>query len=276
MHGVEEMRSLSRIIKGNLLQIDEPRLIDWGDIITKPEQEQLDDAKLAWSNETQSSKDVEQEAARIWQETEQMIIDLMEKARREANEILNSAREEAELTRTLAQEEAQQLREKGFQEGYQEGVASAHQAMEAEKLKTSQQCQQMLEEARNIKMNMFRTCEADMLRVCLAVAKRIIASEVTTNPNVVSSILQEALSYIDQPDNLTLYVSQKDLETVLELMQTNGLSDNGNKISIDVQVDNRISPGGLRLDSEVGTVDARLETRLANVEKAFQDVLQDE
>jgi flagellar assembly protein FliH len=59
-------------------------------------------------------------------------------------------------------------------------------------------------------------------------------------------------------------------------MQTNGLSDNGNKISIDVQVDNRISPGGLRLDSEVGTVDARLETRLANVEKAFQDVLQDE
>ena len=66
----------------------------------------------------------------------------------------------------------------------------------------------------------------------------------TTNPNVVSSILQEALSYIDQPDNLTLYVSQKDLETVLELMQTNGLSDNGNKISIDVQVDNRISPGG--------------------------------
>ena len=28
----------------------------------------------------------------------------------------------------------------------------------------------------------------------------------------------------------------------------------------------------MRLDSEIGTVDARLETRLANVEKAFQEV----
>jgi len=37
-----------------------------------------------------------------------------------------------------------------------------------------------------------------------------------------------------------------------------------------------MSPGGVRLDSEIGTVDARLETRLANVEKAFQEVFLDE
>lgn len=270
------MKLLSRIIKGNHLQVYEPRLIDWGDIIASPEQEELADAQITWQNDIGSIKDVEEEAARILQETEQMIVDLLQKARNEAREILNSAREEAELTRNLAQDEAQQLRKKAFQEGYQEGVASARQDMQADMSKTLQECEQMLEEARNTKMNMFRSCEADMLRVCMAVAKRIIASEVTTNPNVVYSILQEALSYIDQPDNLTLYVNQRDLETVLELMQTNSLSDIGNKAALDVQVDNRISPGGLRLDSEVGTVDARMETRLANVEKAFQEVLQDE
>lgn len=272
----EEMRSLSRIIKGSHLQVYEPRLIDWGDMIPVPEQNEPANAQITRQDDIGSIKDVEEEAASILQETEQMIVDLLQKARNEAHDILNSAREEAELTRSLAQDEAQQLREKAFQEGYQEGVASAREAMQADILKTSQECQQMLEEARKTKLDMFRTSEADMLKVSLAVAKRIIASEVTTNPNVVYSILQEALSYIDQPDNLTLYVNQKDLETVLELMQTNSLSDISNKATLDVQVDNRISPGGLRLDSEVGTVDAQLETRLANVEKAFQEVLQDE
>ncbi len=59
-------------------------------------------------------------------------------------------------------------------------------------------------------------------------------------------------------------------------MQSNNLSDIGNKVALDVKVDNRVSPGGVRLDSEIGTVDARMETRLANVEKAFQEVLLDE
>ena len=271
------MRSLSKIIKGDHLQVYEPRLLELSDILTRQETEepaldQIDEQ----SDITGSIMDVEDEAARILQETEQMMLDLMKKSRNEAHDILDGAREEAELTRSKAQEEAQQLREKAFQEGYQEGVEAARQAMQAEMSATTQQCQQMLDEARNTKMTMFRSSEADMLRVCLAVAKRVVAAEVTTNPEVVCSILEEALSYIDQPDNLTLYVNQKDLETILELMQTNNLSDMGNKVALEVQVDNRISPGGVRLDSEIGTVDARLETRLANVEKAFQEVLLDE
>jgi len=270
------MRSLSKIIKGDHLQVSEPRLLELSEILPSLEQEEIKPASIEWPEDTDSVMDVQDEAARIMQETEQMMVDLLQKARNEAHDILDSAREEAEITRRKAQEEAQQLREIAFQEGYQEGVTSAQQAMQAELSATTQQCQQMLDEARTTKMNMFRSSEADMLRVCLAVAKRVVAAEVTTNPKVVCSILEEALSYIDQPDNLTLSVNQKDLETVLELMQSSNLSDIGNKVALDVQVDNRMSPGGVRLDSEIGTVDARLETRLANVEKAFQEVFLDE
>lgn len=270
---------MSKIIKGDHLQVFEPRLIELGDIVARQSMEDLEnmaEADAAQQDYTDPVKEVEQEVARILQETEQMVVDLLQKARDEAHEILNNAREEAELTRSKAQDEAQQLREKAFQEGYQEGIESARQAMQAEIDNTHQQCQQMLEEARHTKLAMFQSSEADMLRLCMAVAKRVVAAEVTTNPQVVCSILQEALSYIDQPENLTLYVNQKDLETILELMQTNNLSDIGNKASLSVHADNRISPGGLRLDSEAGTVDAQLETRLANVEVAFQEVLSDD
>ena len=270
------MKSLSKIIKGDYLQVFEPRLLELGDILTSQEQEEMDQDSIDWQNDTEPIMDVQDEAARILQETEQMMVDLLQKSRNEAHNILDSAREEAELTCVKALEEAQQLRETALQEGYQEGIESARQAMQAEMSATTQQCQQMLDEARNTKLTMFRTSEADMLKICLAIAKRVVAAEVTTNPEVVCSILEEALSYIDQPDNLTLYVNQKDLETVLELRQNYNLSDIGNKVALDVQVDNRVSPGGVRLDSEIGTVDARMETRLANVEKAFQEVLLDE
>ena len=268
---------MSKIIKGDHLQVYEPRLLELSKILTSQEKEESSQEQIDGQNVTNNSiMDLEKEAARIFQETEQMMVDLLQKSRNEAHDILDSAREEAELTRSKAQEEAQHLRETAFQEGYQAGVESARQAMQAEMTKTTQQCQQLLDEARHTKMAMFRSSEADMLRVCLAVAKRVVAAEVTTNSEVVCSILEEALSYIDQLDNLTLYVNQKDLETVLELMQINNLSDMGNKVTLDVQVDNRISPGGVRLDSEIGAVDARMETRLANVEKAFQEVLLDE
>lgn len=268
---------MSRVIKGDYLRVFEPRLIDLGEIIAhQKNEESIAETPVIRQEEVASLEQVEQEAARILQETEQMVMELLERARNQAREILDEAREEADLTLSKAREEAQQLREKSYQEGYQEGLETARQAMQAELDQTHQQCQQMLEEARNTKLAMFRSSEADMIKLCLAVAKRVVAAEVSTNQQVVSAILQEALSYIDQPENLTLYVNQKDLETILELMQTHNFSDIGNKANFQVQADNRISPGGLRLESDSGTVDARLETRLANVEKAFQEVLLDE
>ncbi len=262
---------MSRVIKGNYYKIFEPRLIEVGNIVAHQKDEPEQDSQVD-EGDSVSLEQVEQEAARILQETENMVMDLLQKARNEAHEILENAREEAELILHKAMEEAQQLKEKAFQEG----LESAQQSMQEAINTTKQQCQQMLEEARNTKLAMFHSSEGDMIRLCLAVAKRVIAAEVATSPQVIASILQEALSYIDQPDNITLYVNQKDLETVLELMQTQNFSDIGSKANFQVQADNRISPGGLILESESGTVDAQLETRLANVEKAFQEVLADE
>lgn len=269
------MKSLSRIIKGNELQIFEPRLVQLGDIVEMKNNKQapIDDA---YEQGSETVQEIEEETARILAETEQMIIDLLQKARTEAREILETAEDEADLIRTRVRDETINIREKAFQEGYEEGIRAAREAMEAERLQASQQSQQLLEEAHATKLKMFHSCEADMLKLSLAVAKRVIAAELVSNDQVVAGILQEALAYVDKPENITLYVNQQDVEKVLELMENNTLSDMGNKANIDVQIDNRISPGGIRLDSEAGSVDARLETRIANVQRAFQEVLLDE
>ncbi len=60
-------------------------------------------------------------------------------------------------------------------------------------------------------------------------------------------------------------------------MQSESFNDIGNNgISIEVVGDKRIQAGGCTLESDAGSVDARLSTRIAGVEKTIQDVAPDE
>ncbi|NLT21001.1 MAG: hypothetical protein GXY16_08395 [Syntrophomonadaceae bacterium] len=127
-----------------------------------------------------------------------------------------------------------------------------------------------------MKMAMFESSESDMVRLSLAIAKRVIATELKTNPDIVANILSEALTYLDQPDNLTLYLNPDDIETVLDALENTNVFNGKNNLHTEVQPDNRISPRGLRIESDSGSVDARMETRITNIENAIQDVLTDE
>ena len=83
------MRSLSKIIKGDHLQVSEPRLLELSEILPSLEQEEIKPASIEWPEDTDSVMDVQDEAARIMQETEQMMVDLLQKARNEAHDILD-------------------------------------------------------------------------------------------------------------------------------------------------------------------------------------------
>lgn len=269
------MRSLSRVIKGTDLQISSPRLIQLADIVELKRQQEVEFKHLDLTD-NQAVQEIRDETERIIAETEQMVMDLLNRARTESHEILGAASDEADLVRSRALEDAAELKKQAYQEGYEEGLKQAADAMQEQQQQAAQEVQALLHEARETKRRMFKSCEADMLKLSLAVAKRVISTELAANPQIVAGILQEALAYVDQPENVTLYVNQQDVEQVLMLMETNILSDIGSNEVIEVQVDNRITPGGLRLESEAGSVDARLETRVSNVERAFQDVLLDE
>lgn len=269
------MKLLSRVIKGTDLQMASPRLIQLADIVELKRQQEVEFKRLDLTN-NQAVQEIRDETERIIAETEQMVIDLLNRARSESYEILGTASDEADLLRSRALEEAAELKKQAYQEGYEEGLKQAAEAMQEQQQQTAQEVQALLDEAQETKRRMFKSCEADMLKLCLAVAKRVISIELATNPQIVAGILQEALAYVDQPENVTLYVNQQDVEQVLMLMENKKLSDIGSKEALEVQADNRITPSGLRLESEAGSVDARIETRISNVERAFQDVLMDE
>jgi len=243
------------------------------ELIFEPDDNSLSLLKL----EEQELERVKSESNSILAETEQMVMELLQKARNESQDIISNAREEAELIRLQADEEAAQIREKTEKEAYKEGLRRAHQEIEADRQMAMQQSHELLEEARKTKINMFNSCETDMVRLVIAVVKKIIAVELQTNPAIIVNVLQEAINYLDTPENITVYVNPRDVDNILEVMNNGNLTDIGtNSINIDLKGDERVGVGGCLLESDAGSVDAQLETRTTSVLNAIQEVAANE
>ncbi|MDD4625663.1 MAG: FliH/SctL family protein [Syntrophomonas sp.] len=280
---------MSKVIKGSDLFLFQPKVIDLTSIYEL--KKQVESENLVVQEEMSQEElldneiilkqveleELKQESKRIVNETEKTVIQLLDKVREESRSIIAEAREEAEVIRQQAVEEAHELRVHKQKEGYEVGLKKAQEEIEADRLLALQESQRILEEARQNKVQIMKSSEADMVRLVMAVAKKIIGGELETNPQVIINILREGLNYLDNPKNITVYVNPREVEKIFEVMQSESFNDIGsNEIPFKVSPDKRVEAGGCTLESDAGSVDARLETRIASVEKAIQEVASDE
>jgi len=261
---------LSKIIKGADLLSTKPRIIEAFYTCE------------SFNNGTQADygKDelerLKKESEKILIDTEQMAAKLIEKAKEEAKAIITNAREEAEVIRSQAYEDAEKIRQKAKDEGYSDGIKQAREEIESERQSALQESRDILEEARQTKLAMMRSSETDIVNLAVAIAKKVIATELSINPEIIVNVLREALNFLDHPENITVYVNPQDLEKLLEAVKTGDFSEvRSNDINMGIRADKRISSGGCMVESEAGSVDARLESRMANVEKAVKEVAAD-
>jgi len=274
---------LSKVIKNEQAILTPPIVIDTvelNQIENKMENSVIhnkDDHNNTLKIEKQEVEKIKQESQKILKETEQMVMELLQKARDEARDIITNAREEAEVIKMQAGEEAVAIRETAHKESYEEGLRQAQKEIEGDRQAAIQQSQALLEEARQSKLKVFRSYEADMVRLVMAMVKKVIAGELKTNPDIIINILQEAIDFLDRPENITVYVNPQEVENILEVMDKGYLTDIGsNNINMDIKADERISRGGCLLESDAGSVDAQLETRIASVNNAIQEVVADD
>lgn len=266
---------MSRVIKKPQLLFSQPRIIN-GPVYEEIEPGEKETDNL-YKQEKEELEKVKGETKKILGETEQMVMELLQKARDEARTIINSAHEEADLIKIQVYEEAGQIRKEAEAKGYNEGIERAEQEMAELKQRSREESNQIIAEARTIKMDMFETSEQDMVCLAMAIARKVVAEEISINPDVILNVLKEAVAHIDQPGNLTLYVNPTEINKVLELIKLEKFSDIGNKdAAVEVLADSRISPGGCIVESEAGSVDSRIETRIEGIEKAIQEVSPDE
>ncbi|HOV27375.1 MAG TPA: FliH/SctL family protein [Pseudobacteroides sp.] len=197
---------------------------------------------------------------------------ILQSARDEADLIIKEANYEAERIINEIQNEAienanaiiQEARQKGFEEGYNEVKKQYEDLLvEAESIK---------EHARVEYKEVLESIESDAVNIVLDITRKVLGMEISTNKEVILSLIKQAFEKCSSKENVVLKVSNEDYEYVCAnkdviMGQVEGIGE------LDIKKDSSLKAGGCIVETPYGTIDAGMETKFKKIENAFRDVI---
>lgn len=172
-------------------------------------------------------------------------------AQAEAARILEEVKELAAEIRRRALGEAEDIKAAAYAQGTENALT---------------EFERNLIESREIREGVWRETEKDLLRLAVRLAERIVGREIEKDDKTVIEIISTALQNARQQEKLTVRVNPRDLLTVERQAER---FSSGRIQFIDFVADPRVESSGCLIESEVGTIDARLETQLRVLERAL-------
>lgn len=176
-------------------------------------------------------------------------------AREEARNIIQKARDEAEIIRKRAErvlieavEEKKQEKLRGFEEGRQEGLS---------------ELTERIVQAEAERERILASQESELIQMVMEIAQKIVSREL--EKGAIFDMVREA---VDKAvgDRVVVKVHPTDKKR-LEEKDLRSFVDSARVLKI--QEDATITPGGCLVETELGTVDARLETQWFAIRKAL-------
>lgn len=158
--------------------------------------------------------------------------------------------------------------EAAYARGRQEVLESAENNLET----AAQAFAAAAEEISRVRESVARNSGKDMLRLVMAISEQVIRREMTADPKVVLSIIENALQSSVRTDQYRVRINPADLETVTEHKPLFLASISGLK-NLSIETDPEISPGGCRVDSDLGDVDATIETQLETIRQSLNEAI---
>jgi len=130
------------------------------------------------------------------------------------------------------------------------------------------------EEISRLRESLARNNSQDMLRLVLAISEQVVRREITVDPDIVLTTIENALQSSVRADHYRVLINPADLEIVTKQKPLFLASISGLK-NLSIETDASISPGGCRVDSELGNVDATIETQLNAIRQALNEAITD-
>lgn len=235
----------------------------------------------------QESKDTDQKSKLIYDALKK---EVMEKTKNEVAAIKNAAQieidrmkkeaaKEIELMKTEGQKKVEESikegyakgfsngQEEGFKKGYQDGFESGKKESFQKLLDFFGILDKAAKEISNFKENVMRESENEIAKLSLSIAKKVINRELLLDPSVVISVIRDALSKIYYKKKFIVYVNPLDLELVKK-EQEKVTSVLENFESFIIKPSSQVEPGGCIVETESGTLDARLESKYEKVKES--------
>jgi flagellar assembly protein FliH len=164
----------------------------------------------------------------------------------------------------LRQAELAQVRKAAFDEG----AKKAREDASTEIKNVDDRLARTLRDLVVLKRRMRNEAESDVVRLSLAVAKRILHRELTVDPESIQGVVHAALQKLQNREIASVRVCPSALDTVRSALERAGVTS-----GISVIADSKMQNGDLVFETALGELDASIETQLKEIGRGFSDRL---
>ena len=205
----------------------------------------------------------------------------LEKVRKTLESDLEALEERRTALESDAFEKAQkagfeQGKKEGFNEGYRKGEEKANEELEAriaEGIENRVQetassalepLQKLVREMRESRQALLKNWEENILQVAAIIAFQAILREPSLKGDVPVELLREALELAMNSATLKVRMNPTDVATLKNRIKT-VLEETGNLAKTEIVSDSTITRGGCVVETGLGVIDERLESRLQRI-----------
>ncbi len=197
-------------------------------------------------------------------------------AQSEADHLAFEAKRTADLILERARQEAEDIKAQAYSTGLVQGQLDGKQeiwvTLSTQKAAEIQSMQQALQEIVDAFLSqrqaVWEQTETEMLEFVMEVSKKVLQTELEIRPEMTTDIIRHALRRVVDKENVRIRVNPSELSSVRAHREDLILLLDGIK-NLEIVDDRRIGNGGCVIETNAGTIDARIETQMAQIKDAM-------
>lgn len=162
----------------------------------------------------------------------------------------------------------QEAEQNSFQKGRQVGEDSARTVLESKVEADVIKLRILMKEVKAAIPKLRRQTEEDLIRLAVAIARRVLHRELTIDPTALAGLIRAAFDKIDNRQILQIRTDPGSMNVVQQVVSTMDTTS-----GMRVVPDPALHSGSLILEFPRGELDASVETQLNEIERGFIDIV---
>jgi flagellar assembly protein FliH len=161
-----------------------------------------------------------------------------------------------------------QLEKEAYQRGFTDGKGIGRQQAATELQPVLDRLTKSMAEVSCLRGRIRKDAEADLVKLSIAIARRVLHRELTVDPDSIAGIIRVALEKLDSHELSQVRVHPDQEPGVRAALDRLSVGRN-----IELKPDPSLQCGDILFETAQGTVDASIEMQLREIERGFADRL---
>lgn len=277
-----ELPDVKKVQESEIEELEEPELID-GKTIDELRKEADDFERQFEMKKQQMIADAEAQAAAILSKAKNEAFEIIKKKNEEAQIIKQNADDEADMIKERARVEARQIeseirdkeagilkeaRKRGYEDGWEEGIKKGSDEVQ----RLIERIQVILDSSIQKRNEIFIETEQQIVGLVLLISKKVIKVISENQKNVVINNVIQALRKLKSRGEVAIRVNLADLDLTSQHKRDFIEMVEGVR-SIKILEDSTVDRGGCIIDTDFGSIDARISSQLHEIEDKILELM---